>query len=420
MDELKIKRNIICIDLKSFFAFVECVERKLDPFSTPLIVCNPEQKGAITLAVTPYLKNLGIKGRTRVYDLPKNIRYIKAPPRMSLYQKKSKEVIAIYLKYISSDDIHVYSIDECFLDVTDYLKMYNMTDYELAKVILDDIKKSTNLVGTAGIGPNMLLAKVSMDIEAKHTKDNIAKWDYDDIEEKLWSIKPLSKMWGIGCNLEKRLNSINIYSIKELANTDKNKLIKEFGILGGELYYRANGIDLTKISDLNNYKPKEKSISNSQVLFKDYFDFNIDIIIYEIIDTLCRRLRKEKLLCGLVSLGISYSKTYGGGFHHSLKLPERTDNQNEIFKTIMYIFNHYYTKSPIRKVSISFGNLSVNDKIQLDIFEDYEMIEKRKNIESTIDNLKEKFGPNSILKASSLLSDSTIKERNGLIGGHKA
>lgn len=420
MDELKIKRNIICIDLKSFFAFVECVERKLDPFSTPLIVCNPEQKGAITLAVTPYLKNLGIKGRTRVYDLPKNIRYIKAPPRMSLYQKKSKEVIAIYLKYISSDDIHVYSIDECFLDVTDYLKMYNMTDYELAKVILDDIKKSTNLVGTAGIGPNMLLAKVSMDIEAKHTKDNIAKWDYDDIEEKFWSIKPLSKMWGIGCNLEKRLNSINIYSIKELANTDKNKLIKEFGILGGELYYRANGIDLTKISDLNNYKPKEKSISNSQVLFKDYFDFNIDIIIYEIIDTLCRRLRKEKLLCGLVSLGISYSKTYGGGFHHSLKLPERTDNQNEIFKTIMYIFNHYYTKSPIRKVSISFGNLSVNDKIQLDIFEDYETIEKRKNIESTIDNLKEKFGPNSILKASSLLSDSTIKERNGLIGGHKA
>lgn len=420
MDELRIKRNIICIDLKSFFAFVECVERKLDPFSTPLIVCNPEQKGAITLAVSPYLKNLGIKGRTRVYDLPKNIKYVKAPPRMSLYQKKSKEVIAIYLKYVSSDDIHVYSIDECFLDVTDYLKMYNMTDYELAKVILDDIKKSTNLVGTAGIGPNMLLAKVSMDIEAKHTKDNIAKWDYDDIEEKLWGIKPLSKMWGIGCNLEKRLNNMNIYSIKELANTDKNKLIKEFGILGGELYYRANGIDLTKISDLNNYKPKEKSISNSQVLFKDYFDFNIDIIIYEIIDTLCRRLRKEKLLCGLVSLGISYSKTYGGGFHHSLKLPERTDNQNEIFKTIMYIFNHYYTKSPIRKVSISFGNLSENDKIQLDIFEDYETIEKRKNIESTIDNLKEKFGPNSILKASSLLSDSTIKERNGLIGGHKA
>ena len=417
MDELRTKRNIMCIDLKSFFAFVECVERGIDPYTTPLIVCNPEQKGAISLAVTPYLKSLGIPGRVRVYDIQKNIKYIKVPPRMSLYQKKSKEVI---VKYVAKEDLHVYSIDECFLDVTNYLKMYNMSDYELALTILKDIKESTGLVGTAGIGPNMLLAKISMDIEAKHTKDNIAKWTYEDVETKLWNIKPLSKMWGIGSNLEKRLNSMNIYSVKELALTPKEKLIKEFGVLGGDLYYRANGIDLTKLSDLNDYKPKEKSISNSQVLFKDYFDFNIDIIIYEIIDTLCRRLRKEKLLCGLISLGITSSKTSSGSFHHSLKLNERTDNANEIFRTAMYIFNHYYTKFPIRKVAISFGNLSPNDKIQLDIFEDYEEIKKRKQIEETIDEVKERFGPNSILKASSLLSDSTIKERNGLIGGHKA
>ena len=337
MDELRTKRNIMCIDLKSFFAFVECVERGIDPYTTPLIVCNPEQKGAISLAVTPYLKSLGIPGRVRVYDIPKNIKYIKVPPRMSLYQKKSKEVIGIYLKYVAKEDLHVYSIDECFLDVTNYLKMYNMSDYELALTILKDIKESTGLVGTAGIGPNMLLAKISMDIEAKHTKDNIAKWTYDDVETKLWNIKPLSKMWGIGSNLEKRLNSMNIYSVRELALTPKEKLIKEFGVLGGDLYYRANGIDLTKLSDLNDYKPKEKSISNSQVLFKDYFDFNIDIIIYEIIDTLCRRLRKEKLLCGLISLGITSSKTSSGSFHHSLKLNERTDNANEILRTTMYI-----------------------------------------------------------------------------------
>lgn len=420
MDNNHQNRNIMCIDLKSFFAFVECVERSLDPYTTPLIVCNPEQKGAITLAVTPYLKSQGIPGRVRIYDIPKNITYVKVPPRMSLYQRKSKEVISIYLKYVAKEDLHVYSIDECFLDVTNYLKMYNMTDYELALTILNDIKKTTGLVGTAGIGPNMLLAKISMDIEAKHTKDNIAKWTYDDVKTKLWNIKPLSKMWGIGTNLEKRLNKMNIYSVKELALTDINKLIKEFGILGRELYFHANGIDDSKISDLNNYQPKEKSISNSQVLFKDYFDFNIDIIIYEIIDTLCRRLRKEKLLCGLISLGIYSSRTSSGSFHHSLKLNERTDNANEIFRTAMYIFNHYYTKFPIRKVAISFSNLSPNDKIQLDIFENYEDIEKRKRIEETIDKVKEKFGPNSILKASSLLSDSTIKERNGLIGGHKA
>lgn len=420
MEELKINRNILCIDLKSFFAFVECIERGLDPYTTPLIVCDPDQKGAITLAISPYLKKLGINGRTRVYDLPKNIKYIKVPPRMSLYSKKSKEVLSIYLKYVSKEDIHVYSIDECFLDVTSYLKMYNMSDYELAICILNDIKKSTKLVATAGIGPNMLLAKVSMDIEAKHTSNNIAKWTYDDIETKLWKIKPLSKMWGIGSNLEKRLNNLNIYSIEELAKTKKDKLIKEFGILGGELYYRANGIDLNKISDLNNYEPKEKSISNSQVLFKDYYDFNIDIIIYEIIDTLCRRLRREKLLCGVIGLGITYSKETGDGFHHSLKLNERTDNEAIIFKTIMYIFNHYYTKLPIRKVAISFSNLSNNDSVQLDIFEDVEEMEKRKRINEVVDELKNKYGQNSVLKASSLLSDSTIKERNGLIGGHKA
>ena len=420
MDGLKMKRNIMCIDLKSFFAFVECIDRKLDPFTTPLIVCNPEQKGAISLAVSPYLKSKGIPGRIRVYDIPKNIKYIKVPPRMSLYQRKSKEVIEIYLKYVAKEDLVVYSIDECFLDVTDYLKMYNMSDEKLAITILDDIKKTTGLVGTAGIGPNMLLAKVSMDIEAKHTKNNIAKWTYDDVETKLWSIKPLSKMWGIGANLEKRLNNMNIFSVGELALTSKEKLINEFGILGGDLYYRANGIDLTKLSDLNEFKPKEKSISNSQVLFKDYYDFNIDIIIYETIDTLCRRLRKEHMLCGLISLGITSSKNSTGSFHHSLKLNKQTDNADEIFQTAMYIFNHYYTKFPIRKVAVSFGNLSHNDKIQLDIFENYEEIEKRKQIESAIDEVKDRFGPNSILKASSLLSDSTIRERNGLIGGHKA
>ena len=302
MDNNHQNRNIMCIDLKSFFAFVECVERGLDPYTTPLIVCNPEQKGAITLAVTPFLKSQGIPGRVRVYDIPKNITYVKVPPRMSLYQRKSKEVISIYLKYVAKEDLHVYSIDECFLDVTNYLKMYNMTDYELALTILNDIKKTTGLVGTAGIGPNMLLAKISMDIEAKHTKDNIAKWTYDDVKTKLWNIKPLSKMWGIGANLEKRLNNMNIYSVKELALTDINKLIKEFGILGGELYYHANGVDDSKISDLNNYQPKEKSISN-------YIKYNIykGTINYEEIEKI---INDEKIDIGLLYCYLLYPNYY--------------------------------------------------------------------------------------------------------------
>ncbi len=162
-------RHFLCIDLKSFFASCECIERGLNPFTTPLVVANKNQgNGAITLAVTPYLKSQGIKGRTRLYEIPKNIKYTIVNPRMKLYLEKSREVVGIYLDYVAKEDLHIYSIDECFLDVTDYLNLYKKTDYELALDILNKITKKTGLTATCGIGPNMLLAKVAMDIEAKH------------------------------------------------------------------------------------------------------------------------------------------------------------------------------------------------------------------------------------------------------------
>lgn len=420
MDDLYLKRNILCIDLKSFFASVECIERKLDPYKTPLVVCDPTRNGAITLAVAPYLKKFGIKGRTRVYELPKNLGIIKVPPRMRLYQQKSKEVISIYLEYIAPEDLHIYSIDECFLDVTNYLKLYKKTDYELALEILSTIEKRTGLTATAGIGPNMLLAKVSMDIEAKHKKDNIAYWTYDDIETKLWNIKPLSKMWGIGSHMEKRLNNMGLFSIGDIAKTKREKLRHEFGVLGEELWLHANGIDTSKISDLNNTQVKEKSFSHSQVLFKDYYDFNINLIIFEMLDVLCRRLRKEKKLCGLIGFGISYSKNIGGGFYHSNKLSIQTDDENILYRECMHIFDKYYNKAPIRKVSISFSHLTDNECRQLDLFVDSKEIEKKLHINEAIDDIKDKFGTNIIIPASSLLNDSTLIERNNKIGGHRA
>ena len=353
MEDLYIKRNILCIDLKSFFASVECVERKLNPYTTPLVVCDPTRNGAITLAVTPYLKNFGIKGRTRVYELPKNLKIIKVPPRMRLYQKKSKEVIKVYLEYVAPEDLHIYSIDECFLDVTNYLKLYKKTDYELAAEILKKIEEKTGLTATAGIGPNLLLAKVSMDIEAKHTKDNIAYWKYEDIEQKLWPIKPLSKMWGIGSHLEKKLNDMNINCVGDIAKYDKNILKEKFGVMGEELWLHANGIDTSKINDLNTTFVKEQSYSHSQVLFKDYYDYNINIIIFEMLDVMCRRLRKNNKLCGLIGFGISYSKNIGGGFYHSNKLIIQTDESAFLYRECMRIFDKYYNKAPIRKVSIS-------------------------------------------------------------------
>lgn len=416
-----IERSILCIDLKSFFASVECVQRNIDGFKVPLVVCNPTQRGAITLAVSPYLKSLGVKGRTRVYDLPKDIDIIKVPPRMRLYQEKSKEVISIFLDYISEEDLHVYSIDESFLDVTDYLHLYNMTAYELALDILNTIYKKTHLTATAGIGPNMLLAKISMDVDAKHNKDNIAMWTYDDVKSKLWNIKPLSDMWGIGKNLERRLNVLGCFKVGDIANLDIKILRKNFGVIGEELWLHANGIDNSLIKDLKRIKSKEKSFSHSQVLFKDYYEYNIKIIIYEMIDVLCRRLRSEHFLCQEVCFGLSYSHNVGGGFYHSTKLLNATDNAEEIYRTCIFMLYRYYSDNmPIRKVSLALGRLRDNSEFQLNLFENYEEKEKRDNINKVIDEISNRFGANTLLKASSLLSDSTIKERNGKIGGHDA
>lgn len=414
------KRNILCIDLKSFFASVECVDRGLDPYNTPLVVCDPTQKGAITLAVTPYLKAQGVKGRTRVYDIPSHIKYIKVPPRMSLYQKKSQEVISIFLDFVAEEDIHVYSIDESFLDVTNYLKLYQMNEYELAKKILDTITKKTGLTATAGLGPNMLLAKVAMDIEAKHNHDNIAYWTYEDIENKLWIIKPLSKMWGIGPRMERRLNALGLYTIGDVAHYDKFKLKDLFGVMGTDLWLHCNGIDDTRIKDLKDQEVKDKSFSHSQVLFKDYFGFNTPIIIYEMVDILARRLRQEKYLCKSVSFGISYSKKVGGGFYHSQKLDALTNDAEDIYKVCMFIFDQYYNNFPIRKVSVSVSHLVENSQIQLNLFDNVEQMEEKMRINDTIDEITDRFGKNSLLKASSLLKDSTIKERNNKIGGHRA
>lgn len=418
-DSLYIKRNIIAIDLKSFFASCECVERNLDPFTTPLVVCDPKRNGAITLAVTPYLKQMGVPGRCRAYDLPKDIKIIKVPPKMSLYINKSKEVLSIYLEFVSKEDMHVYSIDEVFLDVTNYLKMYKMTDYELALTIMNRIKEKTGLTSTAGIGPNLLLAKVAMDIDAKHVKNNIAKWDYKDVQDKLWNITPLSKMWGIGSRMENNLNKLKIYSIKDLALYDINKLKDKFGVIGEELWYHANGIDLSKISDFNGIV-KDKSISHSQILFKDYNGDNIVIIIREMLDVLMKRLRSMNKQTSLVGLGIGYSKDIGGGFYHMQKLDTSTNSYDLILKVILNMFDKYYNDLPIRKVSLSLGNLSDDIGVQLNIFDSFEKNKTDIKANKAIDEIKNKYGANSLLKASSLLKDSTAKARNNKIGGHNA
>ncbi len=410
------ERNILCIDLKSFFASVECVERNLDPFTTPLIVADPSRKGgAITLAVTPYMKTLGVPSRGRVFEIPKNIKYITAPPRMSLYVKKSKEVINCFLDFVSKEDMHVYSIDEAFLDVTDYLKLYKMDDVTLAKTIMARIKEKTGLTSTCGIGPNLLLAKVALDIESKHSPDFIAKWTYEDVKTKLWNITPLDEMWGIGSKTMKKLNDLGIYKVGDINKYSKDFYKKRFGVLGEELYLHANGIDNSNIKD-DKYEIKNKSYGLSQILYKDYTPEEAILIIKEMCETICKRLRNNKKVCGVVGFGIGYSRNVGGGFYHSKKLSESTDNENVIFNVCKSIYDSYIEEEPIRKVSISLGKITDNNYVQLNLFE--EVNETINEIPIVVDEINKKFGDNAILKASSLLNYSTIKMRNKKMGGH--
>lgn len=415
------ERHILSIDLKSFFASCECVVRKLNPFTTPLVVANKKQGGgAITLAVTPFLKKQGVPSRGRIYEIPKNIRYFIVDPRMSLYIEFSKKVVDIYLDFVEKSDLHVYSIDECFLDVTHYLKLYGKTDYELAEDILKEIRVRTGLTATCGIGPNILLAKVAMDIEAKKTSSGIAKWTFDDVKKKLWGISPLSKMWGIGKRMEKRLNALNIFSIGDLAKFNKFALKDRFGIIGEELWNHANGIDDSCISEMS-AEAVDKSYSNSQVLFKDYNEQNIKIVIREMAEIISRRLRLSNKVALIIGFSIGYSRTFGGGFYKTMKLEVPTDSIEIISQTCFLLFDRYYKENtPIRKVGISVGRLSDNDKVQLDLFTNLDVIEKEKMEYKTVDEITRKFGKNSLVKASSLLPDSTILERNKKIGGHAA
>ncbi len=416
MENLYPKRNILCIDLKSFFASCECVERGLNPFTYPLVVANKNQgDGAITLAVTPYLKKQGVKSRGRLFEIPKHIKYEIVNPKMSLYIEKSKEVVGIYLDFVSEEDLHIYSIDECFLDITNYLKLYKKSDMELAQLILDTIFKKTGLTATCGIGPNMLLAKIAMDIEAKHNKNNIAKWTYEDIENKLWKIKPLTEMWGIGKRMAFNLNKMNIYSVGDLAKYNKNILKDKFGVMGLELWNHANGIDLSIIKDYKKLA-KSESYSHSQVLFKDYNSENIQIIISEMVDVLTQRLRFNNKLTKSIGFGIGYSKEEIGGFYHTIKLDIPTDSSYEILKYCLIIFDKFYENMPIRKVTISLSSLQRKENVQLNLFDIKE--DGNKKINDTVDKIKGKYGKNSLLKATNLLNDSTAIERNKKIGGH--
>ena len=411
----------LCIDLKTFYASVECVERGLDPFKTDLIVADPSRcTGAICLAISPKMKQRGIKNRCRVYEIPKNIKPIVAKPRMKKYIEYSLNIYSIYLKYISSEDIHVYSIDEAFLDVTDYLKVYKKTPEELAKTIMEDIYRNTGITATAGIGTNLYLAKIALDIISKHSKTNIGYLDENLYKEKLWFHEPLTDFWQIGPGIERRLKKYNIHTMYDITKTNENILYKEFGINARYLIDHSYGIEPCTIKDIKSYKPKQTSLSNSQILYQDYDYKKAKIVLTEMIDTLLGRLVITNKITSHISVYIGYSKDIIPALKFSINIKEGTDSYTKILRSVLEKYNSLIEeKTPIRRIGISFNKLEEKKYEQINLFREKKESNDYK-IQTIMNDIKNRFGKNSILRAISLKDGATTIERNKLIGGHNA
>lgn len=410
-------RTIAVIDLKAFYSYVECLDRNLDPWKTPLVVADKDRgTNTIVLSVSPYLKKHGIPSRCRIKELPKKYDYVYAVPRMERYLEKSAEVIDVLYHFVSEEDVHVYSIDEAFVDLTSYLDYYKKTPLQMVTTIINQIKEETGLQATAGIGDNFFLAKIALDIYAKKEKNGIAKVTAKDIQEKLWPITPLNKVWSIGSRMEIRLNKLGMFTVKDIALSNVDYLRSKFGVIGEQLWRHANGIDEADIHE--KYEPKEKSLSLSQVLFRDYNKDEAITIIREMVDTLSTRMRNANKMTGVVAIYIGYSKNTGGFARRSTLLAP-TDDSELILKAILEIYHLYIKDLPIRMIGINYGALVDANYQQLNMFEDDKEQIKRRNLQKTMDLLQTKYGKNSVLRASSLLEESTIRERNEFIGGHR-
>ena len=417
------EQSYLCIDLKSFYASVECVERGLDPLLTNLAVADPERsEKTICLAISPSMKALGIKNRCRVFQIPKGVQYIMAPPRMKLYIKYSVDIYGIYLKYISKDDIHVYSIDEAFLDVTHYLSMYHLNARELALRITKDIKSTTGITATAGIGTNLYLAKVALDIMAKHAKDNIGYLNEELYQKTLWKHQPLTDFWRIGKGISNRLNHIGIVNMGDITRTNEDSLYRLLGIDAELLIDHAWGRETTTMADIKAYRSKSNSLSSGQVLARDYSFEECRLIVKEMADGLCLDMADKNVVTDSMSLVIGYSNELGlKPAIGTTSMSAATNSYRTIIPCVMELYERIAKKSrPIRRLSLSCNNIVNEAYEQYDLFTDPAELEKDRKLQKAALEIKERFGKNALVRGMDLQEAGTTIERNRQIGGHKS
>ena len=496
-------RIYACIDLKSFYASVECVERKLDPLTTNLVVADKERtEKTICLAITPSLKSYGLQGRARLYEVVEKVKkinesrkrkisgdfigksydnneletnnnlyldYIIAPPRMALYMKYSANIYNIYLKFLSKEDIYVYSIDEIFCDITDYLKYYKKTKEELITDMISEVYKETGITATAGIGTNLYLAKVAMDILAKKSKPNsfgvrIASLDEIEYRKQLWTHEPLTDFWRVGAGIENRLKCLGIYNMGDLAKyslKNEDELYKMFGINAELLIDHAWGYEPCAIKDIKSYVPQNTSISQGQVLTEPYDYQKAKLITREMSELLSLQLVKNNYITDTLSLTIGYDvdnlknkrirAIYDGEIafdHYGRKVPKsshgtiRIDHKTSSTKVITEYLMRLYDRIVndillVRRINIAACNLKEDIKKEKVIYKQFNLFsdieEENENIKALKENeesehktqqvlleIKNKYGKNAILKGMNLEEGATTIARNKQIGGHKS
>lgn len=414
------RKDILCIDVKSFFASVECVKRGLDPLQAKLVVMsNADRAGGLVLAASPAMKKIHrIKTGSRMYELPTwDTEIIIAPPRMKLYLKVNAMIQDIFLRYVPREYFLAYSIDEAFLDVTGSHRLFGSTQ-EIAEKIQADILRELRLFVTVGIGDNLLLSKLALDNAAKHQEDGIATWRYEDVPDTIWKIKSLEDMWGIGHRTAENLKRLGIYSVYALSQSPPPLLKRRLGVIGEQLYYHSHGIDYSKINE--KYVPVSKSYGKSQILERDYHDpWEVVIVIQEMAEDIAMRLRKQHVNTTVVHLGIRYSKfSVKRGFRHQIKI-DATSSNKALVGHFLTLFWKYYDNEAVRQVELSCGGITRKAGLQLNLFENAEKTINQEQLDATIDKIRQRYGFRSMMHASSLLTGATGLKRSEMVGGHK-
>lgn len=492
----------IAIDLKSFYASVECVDRGLDPLDTNLVVADPTRtEKTICLAVSPSLKSYGIPGRARLFEAIQKVRevnaqrkykapghsfsheshfhselikdpsaeltFITAPPRMAHYMEVSTRIYNVYLKYIAPEDIHIYSIDEVFIDATDYLKTYGLTPHELAMKMVLDVLETTGITATAGIGTNLYLCKIAMDIYAKHCEPDkngvrIAELDEMSYRRILWDHRPLTDFWRVGRGISKKLEEHGMYTMGDVARCsvgresdyyNEDLLYKLFGVNAELLIDHAWGWEPTEISDIKSYRPESSSLSSGQVLQEPYEFSKAKLVLKEMADLLSLELVSKRIVTDQIVLTVGYdieslNKSYSGAVetdrygrkipktaHSSENIGRYTSSTKLICETAMKLFDRIVDKELlVRRMYIVANHIiTENDAekereyVQLNLFSDTgkqeseeNELKKEKDMQKAILKIKSKYGKNSIIKGMNLKEGATALERNRQIGGHKA